>query len=260
MRKLIRLVVGIYAIAMVAWGGWQIFRYYREAFASDAVNGEFIRHAVVEQTNPMQESDDGSGKETVALAETKEQAPIKVDFDYLKEESEEIVAWLYLEGSIINYPVAQAADNQYYLNHLPDGTQNSSGTLFVDYRNSDDFSDWNTVIYGHNMKNDTAFGTLDLYKEPEYYAENPVMWLLTPEETYKLELIAGYVTPSDSQVYLQDLTQEQQMKVVMEAVEKSTFDSGIVPLPGDRFVTLSTCSYEYSDARYVLIGRLIVVG
>lgn len=249
MRKWIRLIIGFYAAALFVYGSWQIITYYREALASKAVNDEWISRAVVEQTD----------SETAVVSEALEQAPITVDFNYLKEQSDDIVAWLYMEDSTINYPVAQASDNQYYLNHLPDGTRNRSGTLFADYRNSGTFTDLNTVIYGHNMKNDTAFGTLELYKEPEYYEEHSVMWLLTPNKTCKLELIAGYVTSSDSPIYLQDLTWGRQMEVVTEAMQKSTFDSGAELQPEDRFVSLSTCSYEYSDARYVLIGRMIEI-
>ena len=162
-----------------------------------------------------------------------------------------------MEDTPINLPIVQAEDNDYYLRRLIDGTWNSSGTLFADYRNAADFSDSNTIIYGHNMKNKGMFGTLSNYKEQSYYDEHPIMWLLTPDGNYKVELIAGYVTSSTSEIYSIGNTEEEMFALAEQSIEKSTFASDFQVSQGDRFVTLSTCSYEYDNARYVLIGRLI---
>lgn len=106
------------------------------------------------------------------------------------------------------------------------------------------------------MKNDTMFGTFNEYKEQSYYDEHPILWLLTPKQNYKIELIAGYVTPSTSDVYKDFYNQDELDKHLKDSVDKSTFVSGINIAEVDRIVTLSTCSYEYSNARYVLIGNL----
>lgn len=158
-----------------------------------------------------------------------------------------MVGWIYCEDTPINFPVVQAEDNDYYLRRLIDGTWNSSGTLFVDYRNADDFSDSNTIIYGHNMKNKGMFGTLPNYKEQSYYDDHPLMWLLTPDGNYKVELIAGYVTSSTSEIYSFGQTEEEVFALAEQSIEKSTFTSDFQVLQGDRFVTLSTCSYEYDN-------------
>ena len=106
------------------------------------------------------------------------------------------------------------------------------------------------------MKNDSMFGTFTDYKSQGYYDEHPVLWLLTPEVNYKIELMAGYVTPSDSDAYSEFISHEELYEYIQEAKNKSTFSSPLTCSSEDRIVTLSTCSYEYDTARYVLVGKL----
>lgn len=197
---------------------------------------------------------------TETVEEIKETAPITADFDILLEECEDIIAWLYCPDTQINYPIVQSENNQYYLHRLPDGSYNDAGTLFADYRCSADFSDWNTVIYGHNMKNDSMFGALPEYADQAYYEAHPILYLLTPRQSYKIELIAGYVTPSDSEVYSIPATAEERTWLVSSALEQSNFTTAADIQSEDRLITLSTCSYEYDTARYVLLGVLREIG
>ena len=130
-----------------------------------------------------------------------ESAPIMVDFDSFIEQNGDVVGWLFCENTPINYPVLQSTDNNYYLRKMINKKYNIAGSIFMDYRSQSDMSSLNTIIYGHNMKNDTMFGTFTEYKKQSYYDEHPVLWFLTPEHSYKIELIAGYVTSSTSYVY-----------------------------------------------------------
>lgn len=183
-------------------------------------------------------------------------APIRIDFEALLRENADIVAWIYCPDTPINYPVVQSEDNSYYLRKAVNGTRNSAGTLFLDHRNADDFSDVNSVIYGHNMRNDSMFGTLTEYKDQEYYEQHPVIYLLTPENDYKVELFAGYTTPSDSAIYDIPMLNGKTAEEIMGSLASSTFTAETVPESGDHVLTLSTCSYEYDNARYVVTGVL----
>lgn len=186
----------------------------------------------------------------------KNAAPISVDFNALLEQNEDVVGWLYCENTPINYPVLQSADNDYYLYRMINKKYNTAGSVFMDYRSNADCSSLNTIVYGHNMKNDSMFGTFTEYNDPSYYAEHSVLWFLTPQQDYKIELIAGYVTPDTSDAY-QDFITTDGLKTYLEnLVKQSTFVSNVDVAQVDRIVTLSTCSYEYSTARYVLIGAL----
>ena len=195
-------------------------------------------------------------KRVVSESSAGQVAPISVDFEKLKQENDDIIAWLYCEGTPINYPVVRAEDNSYYLHRKTDGEYSFSGTLFADYLNKGDFSDNNTIIYGHNMKNDTMFGTLAEYRNQEYFNEHLEMYLLTPDKEYKVELVAGVTENSTSMVYKLPLKDEDKKKIICEMLEKSTFEAEYTFSSNDKFVMLSTCSYVYDDARYVLVGVL----
>ena len=180
-----------------------------------------------------------------------------VDFDSLRSINPECVGWIYCEGTEINYPVAQGQDNLYYLEHLFDGSENRSGCIFLSCGNSSDFSDFHSVIYGHHMKNDTMFSGLTKYKEQTYFEEHPVMLLMTPEENFEIRLFAGYVASLDDNAWQSRFqTQEDQAAWLRDICAKSCFESDLIPETTDRILTLSTCSYEFQDARFVLFGIL----
>ena len=258
MRKMIRFLLGLAACGVLVFAAVNLADYFRESIQSTSLKDHLIDDAVVLKDPISQSSDTDfvSEQKTEAEQFSHETAPIEVDFDVLLGKNADIVGWLYSEDTPINLPVVQSSDNERYLRRLVDGSWNSSGALFADYRNAGDFSDPNTVIYGHNMKNGKMFGTLPNYKRQAYYDEHPQMWLLTPEGDYRVELVAGYVTSADSGVYDFDQSEEAVLAAVQRAMERSTFTSGAEIAEGDRFLTLSTCSYAYDDARYVLIGRL----
>lgn len=189
-------------------------------------------------------------------SEDKKTLPQQIDFDSILEISRDAVAWLYQPEGVINYVVAQSDDNDYYLRRLLDGSQSRGGTLFIDYRNTADLSDWNTIIYGHNMKNGTMFSSILNYRSQEYYDENPFLYLYTPDENYKIEVFAAYITSTDDIIYTELQNKESRQKLVDQSLEKSLFDSGIEPEPDDKLITLSTCAYDFENARFVVIGKL----
>lgn len=165
-------------------------------------------------------------------------------------------AWLYGQGASLHYPVVQGEDNEYYLNHLLDGTRSACGCLFVDAGASAGFSDRVTIVYGHNMNDGSMFGTLDAYKSQEAYDAHPEMQLLTPEGNYRVELLAGMVTDPSDAVYGGLTTEEEVAAYVESALARSTFQTRAAYAPGDRLLALSTCSYETDDSIFLVIGRL----
>lgn len=181
----------------------------------------------------------------------------EVDFTALAAVNPDVTAWLYGPDTGISYPVVQGTDNDYYLDHLLDGTANSAGCLFVDTSCRLDFSGRNTVIYGHRMKNGTMFAALGNYQEQVYYDAHPVFLLVTPEGRYVVELFSGYVADTAESAWMLDFSDEQAYLAWLEEVgEKSAFSSKVSPRAEDRVVTLSTCSYEFENARFVLHGVL----
>ena len=180
----------------------------------------------------------------------------KVDFDHLKAQNPDVVGWLYCEGTPINYPVMQGRTNDDYLYTMLDGSYNKAGSLFLDCAADPGFQDPAPVIYGHSMKNDSMFGTLHDFSKQEYYDAHPVMWLLTPEKNWRLDLIAGYITVDTDEVYQQLGSVEALQTYLSGVMRKSSFaaDTTVEVNQVERAVFLSTCSYETENSRYILVG------
>ncbi len=180
-----------------------------------------------------------------------------VDFESLQAINPDVVAWISIEGTNIDYPVVQGTDNNYYLNRLFDGRENGAGSIFMDYRNTPDIMGKNTVLYGHNLKNSTMFSQITNYKEQSFYDQHPTALLITPERNYKIQFVAGYVTDPNGPAWKMEFASDEEFFLWLEnAIAQSTFQSTVQVTPQDRVITFSTCSHEYREARYVLIGIL----
>lgn len=239
-------------IGVFCYSAWQLIAYWQEGRASDNYVADLAQQTVtVKQPQQTDEQEAASAPET---------APIQVDFAVLQAQNPDVVAWLYCPDTVVNYPVAQAGDNDKYLHTLLDGTANNNGTLFMDYRNAADLSDGLAIIYGHNMKSGKMFGTLDNYKKQDYFDAHPVWYLLTPQQDYKVELAAGWVTMDNDSLYDQPLDADGIAALVETAYKRSNFTSGVQISDADELILLSTCSYETDNARYVLLGRLVPLG
>ena len=183
-------------------------------------------------------------------------APINIDFDALLELNEDIVGWLYCPKTPINYPVVKGEDNNEYLRKAIDGSYLKSGSLFVDYRNGDIMQDLNYIIYGHNTSGESMFGTLVKYKKQEYFDAHSTLYFMTPEREYVIELVSGNVIHRYSDFYKTN----PDFSLVENLRKSSTFKSDVEIARGDKFVTLSTCIWDYKDARYVVIGKRTPIG
>lgn len=192
------------------------------------------------------------------MQEDTEKVPIKVDFAALKSINSDVVGWIYCEGTDINYPVLQGKDNDFYLHHTYDGTENRAGSIFVEALNARGFGDSNTIIYGHHMKNGSMFATLRNWADQEYYEEHPVFWLLTPEQNYQIKLFSGYITAATSDTYTIFQGPSQELDDYLQMVcANSDFSADVETDPNGKYVILSTCEYVFEDARYVLHGMLV---
>ena len=207
-----------------------------------------------------------SPKPTVSMDADKEEildpevCPIEVDFDALKTQCEDIVGWIYCPDTVINYPIVQCDDNFYYLHRLINGNYNSSGSIFVECLCPKNFAAENTIIYGHHMNDGTMFAKLVEYTYQEYYDKHPTFYLLTPTRNYRVELFAGYVTEATSDTYQISFEDEDDYQIYLNSmIGQSKFKSNVEVSPKDRILTMSTCTYDYDDARFVVQGRLVPI-
>lgn len=203
----------------------------------------------VRQAQEAPESTDAPAKPTTGI-----------NFDALYEINSQTKAWLHAEDSIIDYPVVQGQDNDHYLTHLFTGEQNKLGTLFIDYRVPGDFTGKSTAIYGHNMKDGSMFATLIRYESQTYYESHPVLHLSTPAQNYELHAFAGIVGDGSYGFVRLSFTDDADFLAYTDAVmSASTFQSEITLQAEDQIVALVTCSYAFTNARYVLFAKLVPV-
>jgi len=179
-----------------------------------------------------------------------------INFDTLKTISTSATSWLYCPDTLIDYPVMIADDYNYYLHHLPDGTQNANGSLFIDFNCAPDFSDPITIIYGHNMRSGSMFGSLKGYKDQKYFDEHPFMYLYTEHGNYRIELLYGSVIGAGQWRERAFMYKENVDALIAYSAHNTTFRSSAVYDKGDRVIAMSTCSYEFEEARFVVIGVL----
>ena len=243
MKKIVKAVLIVICISLCIFFIHKIYSYLAETKESKNLNSELVNIAVTTISTENIEN-----KENVP--------PIKVNFEALKAENKDIIAWIYCENTSINYPIVQGYDNEYYVRRLLNGKYNIAGTIFMDYRNDSEFMDSNTIIYGHNMKDDTMFASLLNYKNQNYYEEHKIMYLFTEKKSYKLELFAGYTLSANSKIYNLPAASNSILEIAENAKKKSTFKSDVEIKQDDHIVTLSTCSYDYDEARYVVMGVL----
>lgn len=177
----------------------------------------------------------------------------QMNFEKLLNINPDTVAWITLPDTVIDYPVVQGEDESYYLHHLFTGKRGASGCIFMDAANAADFSDRNTVLYGHHMKNGSMFAGLEKFGKQSYYDAHRSMTLFTPSGDHSVEWFAGYGTTSD-RVPTAFESDQAFLDFVAHAAANSDFASDVQVLPTDRLLTLSTCTYFMYDARYLLIG------
>lgn len=183
-----------------------------------------------------------------------------IDFDALEKINPDIQAWLYQKNTVINYPVVKGKDNNKYLHTMFDGKYGVCGTLFMDAASGDDFADFNTVIYGHHMRDGSMFRSLRGYtKEKGYYDNHKRFELITKTGKYHLVVFSAYITPSDSDTYRARPADERDKAKYIDMVKRSSEIKAddIDVNEKDRTVTLSTCAYDYDEARYVVICKMI---
>lgn len=258
---LIVLLVG--GLIFAAWQLGSIFLGYsrdRSAYADLAANA-LSAMAEKEETSNRQPEDiqtQPNTPETPAESEV----PFQVDWDYLRTINEDIVGWLYSPGTVINYPVVQSQDHDFYLDHGFDGGSNTTGTLFADRASVSGITQSNYIIYGHNMKDESMFGTFKHYVEKSYYEQHPVLYYMTPNGSYRVELVCArtveatvdnfptyFSSTEDQQAYLNDITSSAYW-VNYDAVTTEY-----------QLMTLSTCTSasNFRDPRFLVHGIMIPI-
>lgn len=193
--------------------------------------------------------------ETYILDE--DSSPIVVDFEGLQERNEEVCGWIYSPGTVISYPVVQTENNSKYLHKDIDLNYSSYGMIFAETNSESNFNNDNNILYGHHMNDGSMFASIVNYARQNYYEKHPVLYLNTPEINYRVDIFAAFLTDMYSDVYMPNFPNDEEMQAWLDAaMEQSAIETDVAVTPGDKILTMSTCTYEYDTARYVVLGKM----
>lgn len=182
----------------------------------------------------------------------------------LQKENDDIVGWLEIEDTNINYPVLQGNDNEFYLNHNYKKEKSEKGSIFLDAKYNWDIPSNNLLIYGHNIINGLMFQDLLKYESQDFYKKHPNIRFTTEKEDKEYEIISVFKSrvyyKSEKNVFryydfINAKKEEDYMEFVKNAKKASIYDTEVTAKYGDELITLVTCSYHTEDGRFVVIGR-----
>ena len=259
------------AIALVVFlfSGYMLYSYYQEYRAGteeyDNLENSYTADDSGEEDLESLENDEAlqqiSGREVRTVVENGREITVPVvqnpiDFAELEKVNEDTVGWIRISALDISYPVVQGEDNDYYLHRTFEKEENIAGCIFLNADNRDDFTDQNTIIYGHNMKNDSMFGKLSDFREEDVFNKSRSFWIFTEDLIYQYRIFSASVVNQTGLTYQTFFLNNEFDEFINAAFENSEVDtSGVEVTRDDRVVTLSTCTGD-DATRFVVMGKL----
>lgn len=233
MKKWIYRIALLIALIVFGFSAFQLYKIYNESKAIDQENEQLTEIA-----------NEGGNQE------------LSIDWSALKASAPNVVGWIYVPGSDgISFPIVQGEDNEFYLNHTTLGESNIRGAIFLDSQASPDFSDENNIVYGHSVEGGGMFSSLDRFEDQSFFDSHPIFYLLTPDHTYRCDILAFAKTIEGSSFYTtyqNNDTAAHQQAMLSEALYYRDVD-----VTNKNFVTLSTCDLDFG---FDSINRLVLVG
>jgi len=200
----------------------------------------------------LKESDDTSTIDPITP-----QIPLE-KYNSLLEINEDVVGWINIPSTKIDYPILQSTDNLYYLDKTINLEKNAAGSIFMDYRNTGDAQDKHTILYGHHMRDGTMFKGLTKYVNEDFFSNQSIIQFDTLYEEQRWEIFSVYVTGVDFDYLKTSFNTPDEYTTFLTTIqEKSLFSSNVVLTERDQLLTLSTCTYDYDNARLVVHAKKV---
>lgn len=255
LEKVILTVVLLICLAASAFAGWKLYSYYRGYHDGKKEYDNLTKYIDKDGLEISKDTDQNNERD-----KGKDRCPISVDFASLKKINREIVGWIYIPGTGIDYPIVQAKDNTKYLHRTFRGKDSYVGAIFLDALCKPDFSSFNSIIYGHNLKNGEMFGHLKKLYDVEYnlkadYKKHPTVWIITPEHAWEYKIFAfrEINTGKDPDVYTIDLPDIKERRDFFDKQTKSSQKNIVIKSLGtEKVITLSTCTSRTQAGRFVV--------
>ena len=247
-ERLLLLAGILLSIGVLIFSAWKLRGIYGEYQEGEDTYEELSAFVEEPEDTPEDATDE---------PEAEPSGYLQIDFAGLQAVNPDVIAWIDIPGLSVSYPVVQGEDNSYYLHHLFTGEYNSSGSIFADCHNQPDFTDQNTIIYGHNMKNGSMFGTLSHYQDQALWEENPYFYLYVPGKVMEYQIFSCYAGYVGSEAYTYAFPEADDFQNFLGKIRSyAGYDTGVEVGETDRVVTLSTCVSSRRDYRYIVHGKL----
>ena len=257
MKRAIIILCLILCITAASFSIWKLYGYYR-TYQGGKEEYDQLKDYVREDTPSEKEK---------KKKEDRDLCPISVDFHSLQKINPDLIGWIYIPGTGIDYPIVQAQDNSAYLHMTFRKKESYVGAIFLDAGCAPDFSDFNSIIYGHNLKNGEMFGHLkrlyDInYNKKANYKKHPDIWILTPDQSrlYRIFACREINAKRDRDVYTINLPakegslseSEERTAFLEKQISRSQIKTGIKLSGMESIITLSTCTSRSREGRFVL--------
>lgn len=176
------------------------------------------------------------------------------DTNALQRVNSDVIGWISIPDTAISYPIVQGQDNAFYLKNTWDKNGSMVGSIFMECMCSPDFSDFNTIIYGHRMKDGSMFASLRHYSENEYLNSHPSIYITHSGSTFRYDIFSAYEANVRDITFGISLVQaEHKERLIAHALKNSAIDTDIIPTSADKILTLSTCTARSSkNTRWVV--------
>ncbi len=245
MKSRIYTILEIMFIALFLISAYKLYTIY-----SNYSKGDEIYKESADTYLSVEENTDESGVKENSFT---------VDFEALKEENAETLGWILIEDTPVNYPLLQTDDNDYYLKHTYNRIYSDFGSIFLDYRCSPDLTDKNTIVYGHNTKNESMFGSLKKYKDAAYLEEHPFIYIIYEDYIYKYAIFSMFTTTTSSDVYNLNFESAAEYRQWIRDMHAQTVtDTGeYKPTGKEKIITLSTCTSRTEEERFVVLAMQV---
>lgn len=250
MRKIINIILVAIIIVCLSIIGYKYYNYNKD----DKLNSEIQDLQPV--INEASDSDNNSSGENDGQDQSKGGNYVNsANEEELKSINSDYKMWIQIENTNINYPVVQGSDNDYYLKHNFRKESNISGTVFVESANDID-NDKNIILYGHNMRNGTMFNNITNYKEESFFNEDNKINIIMNNTLYEYEVFSVYVkNVSEVNLAIGFASEDEFINYAYNEAEESLYKKDVDFSAEDNLITLVTCSYEFTDARTIVVAR-----
>lgn len=265
-QKIIAILAGIAGLAavllIVVGVSKFIFRQTDETQASQSSDAE------LQQTEPatVEEVTDASQDSETVPESVEPEEEIPIDFEELWETNPDVYAWIVIPGTDINYPILQhPTDDSYYLNHNIDGSTGRPACIYTESLNSKDFTDNNTVIYGHNMRNGTMFAQLHKFEDKDFFDEHREIIIYLPDKVLHYKIFAVHNYDDRHLLYSFDFSDKAVYKDYLESIfsiddKNANIDTEMTVTENDKIITLATCVYKQPSLRFHVQAVLVEKG